>query len=106
MPSMFERKARYQTIFFLWIFASPIFGSLIFELTRGADAITLWFWVGLLAMIAGYSALVRSKWDQIQKGDLFSWGLSASARHLRPLYISAHLMMAGGFLLAGAAGQM
>lgn len=106
MSSMFEKKARYQTILFLWIFASPIFGSLLLELTRGADAMTLWFWVGLLGMIAGYSALVRSKWDQIQNGDLFSWGVSPSAQHLRPLYISAYAMMVGGFVLAGAAGQI
>jgi len=106
MSSLFEKKARCQTILFLWIFASPIFGSLILKLTRETDGATLWFWFGLLGMIFGYLALVRAKWDQIQKGDLFSWGLSPSAKHLRPLYVASYIMMAGGFVLAGASGAM
>ena len=64
------------------------------------------FWAGLAGMISGYALLVRSKWDQIQSGDFFTWGLSPSARKLRPVYIASYLFMTCGFILAGVSGTV
>jgi hypothetical protein len=106
VASQFERAARFQTILVIWTFAMPMFGLLLYALTQGADHTTVYFWAGLAGMISGYALLVRSKWDQIQSGDFFTWGLSPSARKLRPVYIASYLFMTCGFILAGVSGTV
>lgn len=104
MASQFTRDAKIQIILSLWLLASPILGLLFCALTWGANETTLYFWLGLAGMIAGYFLLVGIKWDQIQNGDLISWGLSPNKKKFRPLYVMAYLFMLSGFLLAGSSG--
>lgn len=86
MPCLFKQKAKAQA--FLILGAFPVAGTtaiLLIALIRAADASSPYFWIGM-AVVAGYASIVRSKWDQIQRGDFFSWGLSPEANGMRGHY--------------------
>lgn len=106
MASQYVRAARFQTILMLYLFATPTIALLIYALTIGADHTTFTFWIGMTGMIAGYALMVRAKWDQIQAGDFFTWGLTPAVKHLKPLYTSSYVFMLSGFVLAGVSGTL
>lgn len=104
MASQFVKAAKFQTILFLWMMAAPTFALLIYRISSQADANNVYFWIGIAAMITGYALLVRSKWDQIQARDFFTWGLSPSMRKYKSFYLASYLFMFCGFMVAGSSG--
>ncbi len=106
MGSMFERKAKAQ---FLIVFGLPITAGfiaiLMAQVTRWVDASSPFFWLGIAAMILGYILLVYTKWDQIKRGDFFSWGVTGGSGARKLLYVGSYCLMVFGFLIAGYSGR-
>ncbi len=106
MASIFEKKAKVQAIIIFGLPVAAFFALLLFRLTKNADATSPFFWLGIAGMIGGYAMLVRAKWDQVKRGDFFTWGTTASEPSLKTLYVLSYCFMVVGVIVAGISGNL
>lgn len=106
MSSIFANKAKVQAVIVFGFPFAALFTVLLTHMTRAADADTPQFWIGIGGMLFGYALLVCAKWDQIRRGDFFSWGLSTKNPLMKTLYILSYCSMAIGFFLAAFSGSL
>jgi hypothetical protein len=78
--------------------------TFVLSLAKFADASSLFFYVGIALMFTGWGMLVISKWDQVKRGDLVSWGITNQKRRL--LYIFSYLTMLVGYLVTTFSGRL
>ena len=75
-------------------------------LAKYADAHSPLFYIGIGLIVIGWCLLVRSKWDQIRRGELCTFGVSKTHPSMRGLYWLAYITMIVGWLIATFSGQL
>ena len=71
--------------------------TFIIGLSQYANTSSPFFYVGIALMFSGWGMLVFSKWDQVKRGDLLSWGISNP--RMRLLYSLSYVSMFVGYLV-------
>ena len=71
-----------------------------------ADPSSPILYAGVALMLGGWAMLIRSKWDQIRRGELASLGVPKASAKMRALYLSSYFVMATGWTLACTSGLL
>ncbi len=69
-----------------------------------ADSGSPFYYIGIGLMLLGWCFLALSKWDQIRRGDLMSWGVSGRKNQL--LYRISYLTIFVGYLICTFSGRL
>jgi hypothetical protein len=80
--------------------------AFVFGLARFADATSPFFYGGIGLMAVGWLLLVRSKWDQIRSGEIWTFGVSQANNKMRLLYRLSYAVMIVGYLVSTFSGQL
>jgi hypothetical protein len=104
MASFFKREALFlyfvTGIFFFW----PTLLVVFIFLSTFADPNSIPFYCGISILLVGWCLLVQSKWHQVRKGDLLTFGISASHPEMRIRYRMSYIIMIFGSILACFSG--
>jgi hypothetical protein len=80
--------------------------AFVMKLSSFADPESIFFYIGIGLMFIGWCLLVRAKWDQVRRGDIFSFGISRSRPEMKRLYRFSYVVMIAGWLLACFSGAI
>jgi formate hydrogenlyase subunit 3/multisubunit Na+/H+ antiporter MnhD subunit len=83
----------------------PFVTGFVAVMSLGADATKSSFYFGIATMILGWLILVASKWDQVRKGDIWTFGVSKDRPQMRRYYYLSYLVMFLGWLIACLSGR-
>lgn len=57
-------------------------------------------------MFLGWCLLIRSKWDQVRRGDVINFGVSSDRPMMRSLYRLSYFVMVSGALITCFSGSI
>lgn len=72
--------------------------TFVIGLSRFATTDSSYFYLGILLMALGWLMLVWSKWDQVRRGEVFTWGLSNEKMGF--VYFWSYVLMVAGYLVS------
>jgi hypothetical protein len=104
MASQFKTAAYVNIIFLFSPFLMAFTAVIVMSLARFTDINSPFFYLGIVSMLTGWALLVRSKWDQVRKGDLLTWGITKDHPEMRMLYHMSYVVMIAGWLVACFSG--
>jgi len=84
----------------LIVLAGPMIIAFVTAMSFQPRSDTLSFYLGIGLMIVGWFVLVASKWDQVSKGDFWTFGVSKDKPKMRVLYVLSYFVMVFGWLMA------
>lgn len=104
--SIFYRASLGNSLFVVIPVLAAFILGMVLSLSSLADSRSPFFYAGIALMIVGWGLLVRSKWDQVRKGDVWSFGISKDHPEMKWLYRCSYAVMISGWLMACLSGLL
>ena len=104
--SIFYKAAAGNFLLIIFPVLVALILAFVVGLARFADTRSSFFYLGVGFMAIGWCLLVRSKWDQIRHGELWTFGLSHSHQKMRLRYRLSYVIMIVGYLISTFSGRM
>lgn len=99
-------RATVMTAFVLGLPLVAFVLAIVLSMAQHADGKSPFFYIGIGLMAFGWAILVRSKWDQIRRGEWAIFGVDPkSSSKMRWLYRLSYVVMLIGYLTSTFSGK-